>query len=53
MQAVEIARAIISNNYSVDELNNIADAINKIGFGLVVYSVASAESAKISEAKAA
>jgi hypothetical protein len=27
MQAVEIARAIIANNYSNDELNNIADAI--------------------------
>jgi hypothetical protein len=27
MQAVEIARAIISNSYSIDELNNIADAI--------------------------
>ena len=27
MQAVEIARAIISNGYSNDELNNIADAI--------------------------
>ena len=26
---------------------NIADAINKIGFGLVVYSVAKAESEKI------
>ncbi len=27
MQAVEIARAIIANGYSNDELNNIADAI--------------------------
>jgi hypothetical protein len=27
MQAVEIARAIISNNYTIDELNNIAGAI--------------------------
>ena len=27
MQAVEIARAIISNGYTVDELNNITDAI--------------------------
>ena len=32
---------------------NIADAINKIGFGLVVYSVAKAESEKIRAAKAA
>ena len=32
---------------------NIADAINKIGFGLVVYSVAKAESEKIHATKAA
>ena len=32
---------------------NIADAINKIGFGLVVYSVAKAESEKIHASKAA
>ena len=32
---------------------NIADAINKIGFGLVVYSVAKAESEKIRASKAA
>ena len=30
--------------WSLDVLYNIADAINKIGFGLVVYSVAKAES---------
>lgn len=27
---------------------NIADAINKIGFGLVVYSIATSESKKVS-----
>jgi sensory rhodopsin len=31
---------------NVDLFYNIADAINKIGFGLVVYSIATAESAK-------
>jgi len=31
---------------SVDVWYNIADAINKIGFGLVVYSIAIAESKK-------
>ena len=39
--------------WSLDVLYNIADAINKIGFGLVVYSVAKSESeaggAKIEE----
>ena len=32
---------------NVDLFYNIADAINKIGFGLVVYSVAVAETAKL------
>jgi sensory rhodopsin len=31
---------------SVDLFYNIADAVNKIGFGLVVYSIAKAETAK-------
>jgi len=31
---------------TVDLFYNIADAINKIGFGLVVYSIAVAETAK-------
>ena len=31
---------------SIDLFYNLADAINKIGFGLVIYSVAVAESAK-------
>jgi bacteriorhodopsin len=31
---------------NVDLFYNIADAVNKIGFGLVVYSIAKAESAK-------
>jgi hypothetical protein len=31
---------------SIDLFYNIADAINKIGFGLVVYTVAVAESNK-------
>jgi hypothetical protein len=31
---------------SIDLFYNLADAINKIGFGLVVYSVAVAESSK-------
>jgi hypothetical protein len=31
---------------NVDLFYNIADAINKIGFGLVVYSIATAETAK-------
>jgi bacteriorhodopsin len=31
---------------SVDLFYNIADAVNKIGFGLVVYSIAKSESAK-------
>ena len=31
---------------SIDVWYNIADAINKIGFGLVVYSIAIAESNK-------
>ena len=31
---------------SVDVWYNIADAINKIGFGLVVYSIAIAETKK-------
>jgi bacteriorhodopsin len=31
---------------NVDLFYNIADAINKIGFGLVVYSIAKSESAK-------
>ena len=30
----------------IDVWYNLADAINKIGFGLVVYSIAVAESAK-------
>ena len=33
-----------SMNGTLDVWYNIADAINKIGFGLVVYSVAKAES---------
>jgi hypothetical protein len=31
---------------SIDLIYNLADAINKIGFGLVIYSVAVAESNK-------
>jgi bacteriorhodopsin len=31
---------------SIDLFYNLADAINKIGFGLVIYSVAVAETAK-------
>ena len=38
---------------NIDIIYNIADAINKIGFGLVVYSVAAAESKKIRESQAA
>ena len=38
---------------SLDVLYNIADAINKIGFGLVVYSVAKAEGALDSEREVA
>ncbi len=34
------------NASNVDLFYNIADAVNKIGFGLVVYSIAKAESAK-------
>lgn len=37
---------------NVDLFYNIADAINKIGFGLVVYSLAASETAKMNEAKA-
>lgn len=33
-------------SHNVDLFYNIADAVNKIGFGLVVYSIAKAESAK-------
>lgn len=36
----------ISNEANIDLFYNIADAINKIGFGLVVYTVAVAESGK-------
>jgi len=43
----------LAGMFEMNIVYNIADAINKIGFGLVVYSVASAESAKIREAKAA
>ena len=31
---------------SIDLFYNLADAINKIGFGLVIYSVAVSETAK-------
>jgi bacteriorhodopsin len=34
------------NSSNVDLFYNIADAVNKIGFGLVVYSIAKAESMK-------
>jgi len=34
------------NSSNVDLFYNIADAVNKIGFGLVVYSIAKAETAK-------
>lgn len=37
---------------SIDLFYNIADAINKIGFGLVIYSVATAETAKARKAVA-
>ena len=37
---------------SIDLFYNLADAINKIGFGLVIYSVASAETAKARKAVA-
>jgi len=37
---------------SIDLFYNLADAINKIGFGLVIYSVAIAETAKAKAAKA-
>ena len=35
---------------SIDLFYNLADAINKIGFGLVIYSVAIAETAKAKKA---
>ncbi|MGY6742450.1 MAG: bacteriorhodopsin [Cecembia sp.] len=38
---------------SIDLFYNLADAINKIGFGLVIYSVAIAETAKSRKAVAA
>ena len=38
---------LLPNMFSMDIVYNIADAINKIGFGLVVYSVAKAESDKL------
>jgi len=34
---------------NVDLFYNIADAINKIGFGLVVYSLATSETGKSTE----
>ena len=37
----------LAGMFEMNIVYNIADAINKIGFGLVVYSVAVAESAKI------
>jgi sensory rhodopsin len=37
---------------SIDLFYNLADAINKIGFGLVIYSVATAETAKARKAVA-
>lgn len=37
---------VITNPESVNLFYNIADAVNKIGFGLVVYSIATSESAK-------
>ncbi len=37
---------------SIDLFYNLADAINKIGFGLVIYSVAVAETAKNKKAVA-
>ena len=39
--------------FEMDIVYNIADAINKIGFGLVVYSVAKAESEKLEAKEAA
>ena len=39
--------------FEMDIVYNIADAINKIGFGLVVYSVAKAETAKLEAQEAA
>ena len=36
---------------SIDLFYNMADAINKIGFGLVIYSVAVSETAKARLAK--
>ena len=38
--------SVITNPESVNLFYNIADAVNKIGFGLVVYSIATSESAK-------
>jgi len=37
---------------SIDLFYNIADAVNKIGFGLVIYSVAVSETAKSKKALA-
>ncbi|MGY3052261.1 sensory rhodopsin [Pedobacter sp. UYEF25] len=37
---------------SIDLFYNLADAVNKIGFGLVIYSVAIAETAKVRKAVA-
>ena len=37
---------LASSGLDLDIVYNIGDAINKIGFGLVVYSVAVAETAK-------
>ena len=36
----------IWNDLSMDVIYNIGDAINKIGFGLVVYNLAVSSSAK-------
>lgn len=38
------------NSSNVDLFYNIADAVNKIGFGLVVYSVAKQSTARVAEA---
>ena len=36
----------VFNPEDVNLFYNLADAVNKIGFGLVVYSIATSESAK-------
>ena len=44
---------LASTGWNLDVLYNIADAINKIGFGLVVYSVARSESVADESTRAA